>query len=105
MDDCIDIKICSLNVRGLGNSFKRRCVFNWIRNTDCHVCFLQETHSKVSSEKIWCQEWGYKIIFNHGRSDSAGVCMLLKPSATFDVLNTVKDDGGRTLLVTLKIND
>ena len=105
MDDCIDIKICSLNVRGLGNSFKRRCVFNWIRNTDCHVCFLQETHSKVSSEKIWCQEWGYKIIFNHGRSDSAGVCMLLKPSATFDVLNTVKDDGGRTLLVTLKINE
>ena len=34
-----------------------------------------------------------------------GVCMLLKPSATFDVLNTVKDDGGRILLVTVKIND
>ena len=48
---------------------------------------------------------GYKIIFNHGRSDSAGVCMLLKPSTTFDVLNTVKDDGGRILLVTVKIND
>ena len=48
--------------------------------------------------------WGYKIIFNHGRSDSTRVCMLLKPSATFDVLNTVRDDKGRILLVTLKVN-
>ena len=105
MDEKIDFKICSLNVRGLGNSFKRRCIFNWIRNTDFHVIFLQETHSTANSEKIWSHEWGYKIIFNHGRSDSAGVCMLLKPSATFDVLNTVRDDKGRILLVTLKVNE
>ena len=105
MSDTIDIKICSLNVRGLGNSFKRRCVFNWIRKSDCHIAMLQETHSTIKSEKMWCQEWGYKIIFNHGRSDSAGVCMLLKPSASFDLLNTVRDDNGRLLLITLKVND
>ena len=105
MDKVIDFKICSLNVRGLGNSFKRRCVFNYIRNTECHVIFLQETHSTAESEKRWCQEWGYKIIFNHGRSDSTGVCILLKPSATFDILNTFRDDNGRILLVTLKVNE
>ena len=61
MDDFIDVKICSLNVRGLGNSLKRSCVLS------CMI--FTETHSKVSSEKMWCQEWGFKIIFNHGRSD------------------------------------
>ena len=67
--------------------------------------FYKKPIAKLVLKKMWCQEWGYKIISNHGRSDSAGVCMLLKPSATFDVLNTVKDDGGRILLVTVKIND
>ena len=35
-----EIKIISLNVRGLGNSTKRREIFNWLRakkNVDLHV--------------------------------------------------------------------
>ena len=103
--ESVDIKIGSLNVRGLGNHIKRRCVFNWIRNSDHHVNFLQETHSIPSLEKRWCQEWGYKIIFSHGRSDSAGVCMLFKPSANFDICYTHTDNNGRILLVVVNINN
>ena len=105
MDDFIDIKVCSLNVRGLGNNFKRRCVFNWIRNLDFHLILLQETHSTSKSERRWKHEWGYKIIFNHGTSESAGICILFKPSASFDIVNIVKDDNGRMLIVILKVNN
>ena len=105
MDDFIDIKICSLNERGLGNDFKRRCVLNWIRNLDFHLILLQETHSTIKSERRWKNEWGYKIIFNHGTSESAEVCILFKPSASFDIVYTFKEDKGRMLVVILKINN
>ena len=69
------------------------------------MIFLQESHSVSAIENKWCQEWGYKIIFSHVRSDSAGVCMLFKPSANFDILSTHTDSNGRILLVIVKIND
>ena len=86
-------------MRGLGNDFKRRCVFNWIRNLDFHLILLQETHSTIRSERRGKHEWGYKIIFNHGTSESAGVCILFKPSASFDIVNKFKEDKGRMLVV------
>ena len=101
-DDDDDIEICLLNVRGLGNSFKRRCIFNWIRNSDYHLILLQETHS---TEKTGVKNGAFIILFSHGRSESAVVCILLKPSVSFDILNVTHDDSGRILLVILKVND
>ena len=105
MEDHIDVKICSLNVRGLRNNFKRRCIFNWIRESDVNLIFLQETHSTPDIERSWCHEWGYKTEFSHGSSASAGVCILFKPSASFEILNVDRDSNGRFLSIVLKIND
>ena len=105
MESSIDIKICSLNVRGLRNALKRRCIFNWIRDSDFNLILLQETHSTPDVERCWCNEWGYKIEFSHGSSASAGVCILFKPSASFEVLNVDRDIKGRLLCISVKIND
>ena len=105
MESSIDIKICSLNVRGLRNALKRRCIFNWIRDSDFNLILLQETHSTPDVERCWCNEWGYKIEFSHGSSASAGVCILFKPSASFEILNVDRDINGRLLCISVKIND
>ena len=68
METPIDVRLCSLNVRGLRNALKRRCVFNWIRNSDYHLILLQETHSTPDIECFWRNEWGFKIEFSHGSS-------------------------------------
>ena len=58
----------SLNVRG--SSKKRQTLFQWIKRNYHGITMLKETHSTVESETIWQQQWGYKIIFNHGTSNN-----------------------------------
>ena len=39
----MDLRICSLNVRGLGERLKRRETFNWLRAKKFSIYLLQET--------------------------------------------------------------
>ena len=74
-----EIYILSLNVRGLREGTKRRQLFHWLKQyhkgKDSFV-LLQETHSTCSDEYHWQNEWGSKIVFDHGTSNSAGVAIL-----------------------------
>ena len=40
----MDLKIRSINVRGLGDQVKRREIFNWLRAKKYSVYFIQEMH-------------------------------------------------------------
>ena len=40
----MDLKICSLNVRGLGDKLKRREIFYWLRRKNYSIFMLQEVH-------------------------------------------------------------
>ena len=61
--------------------------------------FLQETHSTKSVEKLWQNEWGYKIIFSHGSSNSRGVCILFKNNFDLEIQKCYSDDHGRFVIV------
>ena len=47
------------------------------------IFFFQETHSTPADVEQWSNEWGGKLIFSHGSSDSRGV--LIGFSKNFDV--------------------
>ena len=75
------ISVGSYNVNGLGgatNSEKRSKIFEWLRQKDDEIILLQETHCVPEMEETWQKQWGGKIIFNNGSSDSAGVAILFK---------------------------
>ena len=42
---------------------------------------MQETHSTLADEKLWEDDWGGKIAFSHGKSNSRGVCIMMNISA------------------------
>ena len=69
----LDVKLLSLNVRGLNKSIKRRSIFRWLHNQKLQFAFLQETYSSKSYAHIWEAEWGGKTFFSHGTSHSKGV--------------------------------
>ena len=69
-------KLVSLNVRGINNFRKRRTIYTWCRKQKADFIFLQETHSKVDSERQWKNEWGGDMIMSHGTSNSCGVAIL-----------------------------
>lgn len=85
----VRLKFHSLNVNGLRSPTKRRAIFKYLRKSESDIIFLQETHSTSSDQKIWSSEWGGRIIYSHGLSNSKGVC------------NT-EDSDGRFLVVQLQ---
>ena len=104
LDPSFDIKICSVNVQGLRDRHKRRKVFMWLREKNYDIYFLQETHSTLSTEHIWNNEWGSRILFSHGLSNSMGVCILFKRNFPVQISNHY-DENGRSIIATVSISN
>ena len=54
--------VLSLNTAGIGDSFKRRKVFNYLKK-NCSskgVIFLQKTHNVKKNEELWNNQWMWK---------------------------------------------
>ena len=99
----MDLGVATFNVNGIKAKNKRVKIFEWLKEKRETIIFLQETHSTPDIEKTWEKEWGGKIYFSHGRSNSTGVAILIKGKET-EPVNIEKDHGGRRILVDLKIN-
>lgn len=99
-----DLNINSLNVRGLRNKLKRCTIFDWLKLKYKGIMFLQETHGSKEIEKEWENDWGGKILFNHGDKNSRGVAILFDKEHDYKILNTISDDEGRFLLLELSVD-
>ena len=76
----MDLKICSLNVRGLGERLKRRETFNWLRAKKFSIYLLQETHCSENTTAT-CTKATKLIIFQFK--------LLHRRLATNDFLNKI----------------
>ena len=45
---------------------KRRSIFTYLKDQNCHLYFLQETYSEPKDEIVWRSEWGGEILYSHG---------------------------------------
>ena len=101
----MELKLLSLNVRGLRDSNKRKEIFRWLKrhhNASDNFVFLQETHSLPKDETSWERDWGSKIVFGHGSSTSKGVAIMFPQKYNCEVLNPSACDNGRKVYVTIK---
>ena len=95
-----------MNVRGLGDRKKRKATFRFLKDTKADAIFLQETHLDSDKQQLlWEQEWGNKIISSKGKSNSAGVCILLNTKNEFQILETKVDTAGRIVCCTARYAD
>ena len=97
-----DLKIGSLNVRGLGERQKRREIFNWLRAKKFSIYLLQETHSSENTTTTWSSEWGYKTLFSSCSSASGGVANLFNNNFAFQLLRSYSDPKGRLIICDIK---
>ena len=100
-----ELVICSVNVRGLSNSLKRRETFRWLKMKNFAIFFLQEAHCTKDKESIWSVEWGYSAFFSSFSSASAGVCILFNNNFQFDIIRQFSDQEGRFIIIDVKINN
>ena len=47
-----DFRVGSLNIRGINKHSKRIATFNWVKNKNFDVTFLQETYSAKTDENL-----------------------------------------------------
>jgi len=85
----MDLKICSLNVRGLGDKLKRREMFNWLEEeVILFTLMLQEVHCSENTISVWSVEWGYKTLFSCCTSAKGGVAILFNNNFDLQLLRT-----------------
>lgn len=80
-------KICSYNVRGLGNKNKREQVFAWLKEKNFSICLLQETHSGEGTHDFWKQEWGNEAFFSGKTNSSEGTGILINSNFNCTIQN------------------
>lgn len=99
----LNIKILSLNVRGLRNEVKRRAIFAYLKRQKSDIFCLQETFSNKDDEKNWLDEWGGKMFFSHGTKHSKGICILQRPLFTANLTCLESDPDGRFIIAKLEV--
>ena len=92
-------------MKGLGKSIKRRSIFRWLHNQKNQFAFLQETHSTKECAQFWEAEWGGKVFFSHGSSNSKGVMILVNPNLELKVEKCITDKNGRYILLDLIVDE
>ena len=89
-----DVKICSFNVRGIGEKTKRADIFNYLRKLNFNICCLQDTHSTLETEKEFKNDWGDEIFFSHGSSNSRGTTIMFKKNFEYHIKENIVDPNG-----------
>ena len=100
------LRVASLNVRGLNDRNKRLLIFDFFKNSDFSIIFLQETKTKFNHENEIRKEWyNQKILINSTRSDhSSGGCMMLFNSHSISILDTIMTPDGKCIAVDVEFN-
>ena len=97
------VKCYSINVRGLRNKRKRNQIFQFLKQKDYDIIFVQESHGTQEIESIWRNEWGADITFSNFSSRARGVMTLFGKG--IEVLCHKNDSQGRLDINEIKIED
>lgn len=73
-----DLRLFSLNVRGLRNSSKRKKTFRMLKEKKYDVICLQETYVTEDVIEQWKKEWGGEIVYSEGSRNSRGQVILIR---------------------------
>ena len=98
------LNIYSFNVRGLGDKYKREAVFSWLKSKGPGIHLIQESHSVSATERQWKSQWGGRIYFSHGTSNSKGAAILISPQLDITVQNSKVDSCGRVVMLECNFN-
>ena len=101
-----DLKVVSVNVRGLHNSNKRNTIFHWLLDKSIDIICLQETFCTEKDTRLYNLDWKGDVY--HCVSDSVhsrGVCIMFKNNFDYKLINMYYSNDGRKILINFECND
>uniref|UniRef100_A0A3B3D4Y1 exodeoxyribonuclease III n=1 Tax=Oryzias melastigma TaxID=30732 RepID=A0A3B3D4Y1_ORYME len=98
--DNIEIKIITLNVKGINHVVKRRKILTGLKKDKVHVALLQETHLTDLEHLKLRQDWVGQVFFASYTSKSRVVAIIIHKHLPFTLDKVVRDREGRFVLIT-----
>ena len=86
-----------MNVLGLCGKNKRRDVFNFLKNENASIYFLQDTHSTDNETKNIYVYFGYTCYFSNNNSSSRGVATFIDNNIDLKFNSLLSDEEGNLL--------
>ena len=74
----MNIKICTLNVKGINNKEKRIKMFKWLEEKKYNICLLQESHLTDTVIEALKHEWDGDIYLSGHHTNKQGITFLIK---------------------------
>ena len=98
-----DLKIVTLNVRGL-RSNKKYNIYRWLRDNKFDICLLQETFCTEEYDVIMKKGWRGEMVHSFSSSGhSRGISILFTKDFTYHLTSKFCDNEGHMLLVNLEV--
>lgn len=94
-----NIKIVSLNVKGLNHVIKRQKILTFLKKEKAQIAFLSETHLNDLEHLKLRRSWVGQVCYSSYSTNSRGVAILIHRGLPFTVERTIKDCDGRYVLV------
>ncbi len=101
-----NLRVLTLNVRGLHDHLKRRKIFEWILDQKVDIIFLQETFCTTDLEPYLKASWKGGI--HHATtpsSHSKGVSILFAEKLDYKIIDEHSDPDGRKLMLNVEMLD
>ena len=95
--------LISLNVKGIRDRNKRKNIFNWCKEKQGNIIFLQETFSTPDIVSKWDSIWEGKCFYSHGTYHSKGVMILIDSKIDIKLNHIVIDTEGRYIFIVSQI--
>ena len=70
---------------------------------DVDIAFIQESHSTKSCERRWKNEFGGRILYDHGSSESRGVAICCDRNLDINVKEIYKSGEGRFIIANVEL--
>ena len=99
-----NLKIVSLNTRGMRNDLKRRKVMRYIKYHQADIGLLQETHSSGKDDHLWSSQWGNKCVYSHGENNAKGVAIVFAKHGS-NIKEIRRDMQGRYIIVQIELEN
>ena len=99
-----DLKVMSLNCRGIHTKHKRLGVLKHLKDLNYNVYCIQETHFTPEQYKTIYTEWGSEVFLSYGSSHSRGVAIMFN-KIDFKVHEILTDIDGNYVILDLTISD
>ena len=102
----INLNFLSNNVKRMQSSKKRLNQFECFKSKLKlnGLLFLQESHSTISCEKNWKDEFGGDLLFSHGSSNYCGVLIAFFGNQDITVKKKLSDKKWRVLVLDVRID-